>query len=98
MPGLECSRQSALHGGVLLWRIRCRKLAADLETVTVLHEIRVGVLGAVVRPKCARKSHVCHKPLHHTENGGCALVPGPVWALEARSAVHEHDDVARASQ
>ena len=69
MPGLECSRQSALHGGVLLWRIRCRKLAADLETVTVLHEIRVGVLGAVVRPKCARKSLVCHKPLHHTENG-----------------------------
>ena len=67
MPGLECSRQFVLHGGVLLWRIRCRKLAADLETVTVLHEIRVGVLGAVVRPKCARKFHVCHKPLHHTD-------------------------------
>ena len=78
IPCLECSRQSALHRAVLLRRIRCRKLAADLETVTVLHELRVSVLGAVVRPECARKSHVYHKPLHHTENGGCALVPGPV--------------------
>ena len=36
--------------------------------------------------------------LHHSEDGRCALVPCPVWALKAGSAVHKHDDVPRASQ
>ena len=98
VPRLDYTREPALHWAVLLWRIRRRQLAANSETVTVLHERRIGVLGPVIRPEHSRNYHVCHKPLHHTEDGRCALVPGPVRALEAGSAVHEHDDVSRASQ
>ena len=36
--------------------------------------------------------------LHHSKDGRCALVPCPVWALKAGSAVHKHNDVPRASQ
>ena len=43
-------------------------------------------------------SHVGNEPLHYSEDGRCALVPCPVWALKAGSAVHKHDDVPRASQ
>ena len=43
-------------------------------------------------------SYVGNEPLHHSEDGRCALVPCPVWALKAGSAVHKHDDVPRASQ
>ena len=95
---LDGSRQSAPNRAVLLRRIRCRQLAADLETVTVLHERRVGVLSAVIRPECPWNSHVGNEPMHHSEDGRCALVPCPVWALKAGSAVHKHDDVPRASQ
>ena len=70
----------------------------DSETVTVVKERLVDVLGAVVRPKHSRNSYVDHEALHPTEDGRCALVSGPVRALEARSAVHEHDDIARVSQ
>ena len=70
----------------------------DLETVIVVDERLVDVLGAVVRPKRSRNSYVGHEALHHTEDGRCALVSGPVRALEARSAVHEHDDTVRVSQ
>ena len=69
-----------------------------LESLTVLHERRVGVLGAVIRPECPWNSHVGNEPLHHSEDGRCALVPCPVWALKAGSAVHQHDDAPRASQ
>ena len=95
---LDGSRQSALNRAVLLRRIRRRQLVADLETVTVLHKRRVGVLGAVIRPECPWNSHVGNEPLHHSEDGQCALVPCPVRALKAGSAVHKHDDVPRASR
>ena len=86
VPRLDCPRESALHWVVLLGRLRRRWLAAGSETVTVLHERQVGVLGAVVRPKSSQDSHAGHKPLYHTEDGRCALIPCPVWALEAGSA------------
>ena len=54
--------------------------------------------GAVIRPECPWSSHVGNEPLHHSEDGRCALVPCPVWALKAGSAVHKHDDVPRASK
>ena len=90
MPRLDRPHDSALHWALLLWRIWRRQIAADSETVTVANERRVGVLGAVVRPKCSRNSHVGHETVHHTRDGRCALVPRPVRALEARNAVHEH--------
>ena len=82
MSRLDCPREPALHWAVLLWRVRRRQLAADLEIVTVLHERRLSVLGAVIRPERSWNSHVCHEPLHHTEDGRCALVLGPVRALK----------------
>ena len=94
---LDDSRQSTLHRAVLLRRVQRRQLAADVETVTVLYESRVGVLGAVFRPECPWNSHVGDEPLHHTEDSRCALAPCPVWALKAGSTIHKHD-VPRASQ
>ena len=98
VPRLDRSRESALYWAFLLWRIWRRQFAADSETVRLVKEHRVGVLGAVISPKRSRNSHVGHKTLHQTEDGTCMLIPGPVRALEARSAVHEHDDISRASQ
>ena len=95
---LDGSGQSALHRTVLLRRVRRRQLAAGLETVSVLHERRVGVLGAVIRPECPWNSYVGNKPLHHSEDDRCALVPCPQWALKAGSAIHKHDDLPQASQ
>ena len=66
---LDGSRQSALHRAVLLRRVRRRQLAADLETVPVLHERRVGELGAGIRPECPWNSHGGNEPLHHSEDG-----------------------------
>ena len=79
------SRQSALHRSVVLRRVRRRQLAADLETVAVLHERQVGALGAVIRPECPWNSHVGNEPLHHSEDGRCALVPCPVSRIGAES-------------
>ena len=98
MARLNGSRQSAFNRAVLQRRVRRRQLAADLETGIVLHERRVGVLGAVICPECPWNSHVGNEPLHHSEDGRCALVPCLVWALKAGSAVHKHGDVPRASQ
>ena len=95
---LNRSQQFAFHWADLLRRVRGRQLVADLETVTALHEHRVGVLGTVIRPERSRNSHVCHKPPYHSKDGRCALLPRPVWALKAGGAIHKHDDVPRASQ
>ena len=53
LPRLDRRRESALFWAVLLWRVWRLQLAMDSETVTVLNERRVGVLGAVVRPENA---------------------------------------------
>ena len=80
---LDRPRKPALHGTVLLWRIWGREFASGSEAVTVINEHRIGVLGAVVGPEGSRDSHVGHETFHHTDNGGCALVPGPVRVLKA---------------
>ena len=95
---LAGSRKTVLNRSVLLRRARRRQLTANLKTVAVLHERRVSVLGTVIRSECPWNSHVSNKPLHHSEDGRCALIPCPVWALKAGSAVHKYDDLPRASQ
>ena len=70
---LDGSRQTVLNRAVLLRRVRRRQLAADSETVAVLHERRVGVLSAVIRPECPWNSHVGNEPLHDSEDVPCPV-------------------------
>ena len=95
---LDDPQESTLHVAVLLTRIWDCEFAVGSETVAVINQRRVGVFGAVVGPERSWDSHVGHKTFHHTENGGCALVPGPARVLEAWSAVHEHYGILRGSK
>ena len=98
VPCLEGSPKCALHGTILLRRVRCRQLSSDPEVVAVLHERMVCVLCSVITSKCSGNSHVSDGTLHDGENGGRTLIAGAVWVLEVGGAVHKHYDVSRSPE
>ena len=55
----------------------------------------VCVFCSVVSPESSCDSYLSNETLHDGEDGGRTLVVGAVWTLEARGAVHEHNDVPR---
>ena len=48
----------------MLWRVRCRKLAANSEAIAEVHDPTVRILGAVVSAGRAWDPHIFHEALH----------------------------------
>ena len=64
----------------------------------MFHTWVVCVFCSTVSPESSCNSYLCNETLHDGEDGGGTLVVGAVWTLEARGAVHKHDEVPHAPE
>ena len=78
---LERLRYRALDGSILLWRVRCRRLATNSEATAEVYEHAVRVLRAVVSAERAWDPYICHEAFHDRKNGGRAFLAHAIRPL-----------------
>ena len=81
LSSLEGSRYRALDGSILLWRVRCRKLATNSEAIAEVHEHVVQVFDAVVSAERTWDPQICHEAFYDRKNCGRALLTHAVRPL-----------------